>query len=152
MHRIHIITIGALVAVIAALSFILVNNHVQSQYEKRDARYTAFALKTGKDHTASEIVHRKAMAAAAIKFEKETKNAVKTQKNRDVRTLRRVVRRMKSRARRETEAARNSGYSAGNSAGFSAGHSTGVDDGVRKASDELTCSDDLDVPLPFCNF
>jgi hypothetical protein len=152
MNRVHIIAIGALVAVIAALSFMLVNNHVQSEYDERDAKYTALALKTGKDQTAAEIVHRKAMAAAAIKFEKETKKAVKTQKNRDVRILRRVVRRLKSRSRREAQAARNSGYAAGNSAGFSAGHSTGVDDGVHRASDELTCSDDLDVPLPFCNF
>ena len=44
------------------------------------------------------------------------------------------------------------GYSAGNSAGFSSGHSTGVEEGVNKASDELSCSDDSDVDLPPCFF
>jgi len=44
------------------------------------------------------------------------------------------------------------GYSAGNSAGYSSGHSTGVEEGVTKASDDLTCSDDPDANLPPCFF
>ena len=42
------------------------------------------------------------------------------------------------------------GYAAGNSAGYSSGHSAGVDEGVDKASDSLTCSDDPDAGLPPC--
>jgi hypothetical protein len=44
----------------------------------------------------------------------------------------------------------SAGYSAGNSAGYSAGNAAGVEEGVEKASDELTCSDDSDVALPAC--
>jgi flagellar biosynthesis/type III secretory pathway protein FliH len=44
----------------------------------------------------------------------------------------------------------NDGYAAGNSAGYSSGHSVGVDEGVDKASDSLTCSDDPDAGLPPC--
>ena len=50
----------------------------------------------------------------------------------------------------------NDGYAAGNSAGYSSGHSegveAGVEEGIEKGSDELSCSDDLDVPLPPCNY
>lgn len=50
----------------------------------------------------------------------------------------------------------NDGYAAGNSAGYSSGHSEGVEEGVEEGieqgSDELSCSDDLDVPLPPCNY
>lgn len=63
--------------------------------------------------------------------------------------------RAKDEARRAGEAAgyssgQSEGYSSGQSAGFSSGHSAGVDEGIEQASDELDCSDDLDVPLPFC--
>ena len=46
----------------------------------------------------------------------------------------------------------SAGYSAGTSAGYTSGRSDGIDEGIDTASDELTCSDDLDVPLPFCDF
>ena len=53
-------------------------------------------------------------------------------------------------------AGNSAGYSAGNSAGYSSGHSEGVEEGVEegieKGSDELSCSDDLDVPLPPCDY
>jgi hypothetical protein len=148
--RIQIFTICALLSVVLALCAVLIIGHVKGEYQKRDDRYAALAIKTDRNAKETVIRHNKAMSAAAIKFEKETKRAVKHQKNHDTAVLRRVVRRMKVRARREAEAARAAGYSSGNSAGFNTGHSVGVDDGVKKASDELTCSDDLDVPLPFC--
>ena len=151
MPRVHIFAILALLTVVFALIVIMISTHVNGEYQKRDDKFALLAIKTDVNTKTADTTHRKAMATAAIKFEKETKKAVKTQKNRDVKVLRRVIRRMKVRARRESKAARDAGYSAGNSAGFSSGHSSGVDDGVRKASDELTCSDDLDVPLPFCN-
>ena len=61
---------------------------------------------------------------------------------------------------RETEKARqegvNSGYSSGQSVGFSSGkeegQEEGFEEGIEEASDELVCSDDLDVPLPACSF
>jgi hypothetical protein len=152
MSRIHLAAFAALAAAVLALTSIIVVSNVHAAYDQRDARFVAFVHKSDQDKQRATITHNKAMAAAAIAYEAATRKAVRKQKHRDVKVLRRVVRRMKSRARREAEAARNAGYSAGNRAGFSAGHSTGVDDGVRKASDELTCSDDLDVPLPFCNF
>jgi hypothetical protein len=43
------------------------------------------------------------------------------------------------------------GYSSGNADGYSSGHESGVEDGIDTASDELTCSDDMDVALPMCN-
>ena len=50
------------------------------------------------------------------------------------------------------DAGHTAGYGAGNSAGYSSGHTTGVQDGIEEGSDELTCSDDKDVPLPPCSF
>ena len=43
------------------------------------------------------------------------------------------------------------GYSAGSSAGYESGRDTGVQEGINEATDELVCSDDSDVPLPYCN-
>jgi hypothetical protein len=48
------------------------------------------------------------------------------------------------------ESGQAAGYSSGNAAGFSSGKSAGVEEGITKASDELVCSDDLDVDLPPC--
>ncbi|HTE63526.1 MAG TPA: hypothetical protein VK631_24430 [Solirubrobacteraceae bacterium] len=46
----------------------------------------------------------------------------------------------------------NAGYSSGSAAGYSSGKEVGVEEGIDKASDELTCSDDMDVALPMCNW
>lgn len=64
------------------------------------------------------------------------------------------------RLERATKKAREAGYSTGSAAGYSsgktdgysAGNADGVEEGLVKGSDELTCSDDMDVPLPACNF
>jgi hypothetical protein len=48
------------------------------------------------------------------------------------------------------ESGQAAGYTSGNAAGFSSGKSAGVEEGISKASDELVCSDDLDVDLPPC--
>lgn len=146
-----VFAIGALTVVVLALVGIVLSNHVNHEYSKRDDRYVALALKSDKNMKSTKIVHAKAMSAAAIKFEKATKKAVKAQKNRDVRTLRRVVRRYKSRIRREIKAAHDAGYSSGSATGYSSGHSEGEKDGLVKGSDSLTCSDDPDVYwLPAC--
>lgn len=146
-----VFAIGALTVVVLALVGIMISNHVNHEYTKRDDRYVALALKSDKNMKSTKIAHSKEMAAAAIKFEKTVKKEVKKQKNRDVRTLRRVVRRYKSRLRRETKAARDAGYSSGNATGYSSGHTEGEKDGLVKGSDSLTCSDDPDVYwLPPC--
>ena len=44
-----------------------------------------------------------------------------------------------------------SGYSSGSAAGYSSGNADGIEEGIDVASDELSCSDDMDVALPFCN-
>jgi septal ring factor EnvC (AmiA/AmiB activator) len=58
-------------------------------------------------------------------------------------------------ANERADASYNSGYSSGSSAGYSsgssAGYSSGRSAGMVEASDELACSDDLDVTwLPLC--
>ena len=62
--------------------------------------------------------------------------------------MRRVVKRLKRQAVREAQQS----YASGSQAGFSSGREAGVDEGVLKASDELICSDDVDVALPYCNY
>jgi hypothetical protein len=90
------------------------------------------------------------------------------------RAVKKAVKKERKRAEKQAERARNEGYSAGNSAGYGAGHSAGYsegedagysdgsadgysdgsadgyEDGLDDASDEVTCSDDPDVPLPYC--
>lgn len=56
------------------------------------------------------------------------------------------VRKLRQAAARRADQA----YSTGNSVGRAAGYNEGVGDGITKASDDLTCSDDPDVPLPYC--
>ncbi len=56
------------------------------------------------------------------------------------------VRRMRQTAARRA----NEAYSAGSSVGRATGYNEGIDDGITKASDDLVCSDDPDVPLPPC--
>lgn len=73
-------------------------------------------------------------------------------RNRSV--TRRVVRRLKKAMERRA----NQAYASGSSAGFSSGRNAGVNEGreegiqegIAVASDEVTCSDDPDVPLPYC--
>ncbi|MDO9354694.1 MAG: hypothetical protein Q7T55_13435 [Solirubrobacteraceae bacterium] len=57
----------------------------------------------------------------------------------EIRKMRKVADRKAARA-----------YSSGSAVGHQQGYSDGVDDGITKASDDITCSDDPDVPLPYC--
>ena len=76
------------------------------------------------------------------------------------RAVKRAVKKERKRAERLAETARNEGYGDGSVAGFSSGHSTGYsegesegfEDGMDTASDDLECSDDPDVPLPYFNW
>ena len=79
--------------------------------------------------------------------------AHKRETRKTVRDVRRRTRRAERRAadKREEEA-RSAGYSSGNSAGFSSGHAEGESEGYSEGLDDGAepCSNDLDVPLPFC--
>ena len=76
------------------------------------------------------------------------------------RAVKRAVKKERKRAQKLAETARNQGYSDGSVAGYSSGHSAGYsegesegfEDGMDTASDDLACSDDPDVPLPYCNW
>ena len=88
------------------------------------------------------------------------------------RAVKRAVKKERKRAERLAETARNEGYSDGSVAGYGSGHtagysrasevdegwkvaegeSEGFEDGMDTASDDLDCSDDPDVPLPYCNW
>lgn len=76
------------------------------------------------------------------------KHAEKKIKNRNKVVMRRLVKRLK----KETERKAQQSYASGSQLGFSTGREAGVEEGVLKASDELTCSDDVDVALPYCNY
>ena len=75
-----------------------------------------------------------------------------------VRKQRRITRRNeRKRAERLSDTARNQGYSSGNSAGYGAGHSAGYSEGDSDGYSEgledaepQQCSNDIDVPLPYC--
>lgn len=112
-----------------------------------------------------------AVAAAVQKAEKqnavemaEMKQAAREHERKAVRKAKRSTRKLeRKRAEQKAERARSEGYSAGNTAGYGAGHSAGYSDGessgrtagyeegIDAASDDLTCSDDPDVALPYCN-
>jgi len=107
------------------------------------------------------------VAAAVQKADKqnavemaEMKQAAREHERKAVRKAVRSTRKLeRKRAAKKAERARSEGYSAGNSAGYGAGHpagysdgeSSGYEEGIDDASDDLTCSDDPDVALPYCN-
>jgi hypothetical protein len=90
----------------------------------------------------------KAVAERSRRADIEEKRAVKRAKGSQRKADRKV---WKKRMEKAVNNARNVGYSSGSAAGYSSGRSTGVEEGLKKGSDELTCSDDLDVPLPPCD-
>jgi peptidoglycan hydrolase CwlO-like protein len=56
-------------------------------------------------------------------------------------------------ANQRADANYSAGYSAGNSAGYEQGNASGYSSGLSAGSDQLTCSDDVDVYwLPACNY
>lgn len=65
--------------------------------------------------------------------------------------IRRVVRKLKKSGDRRAQQAFASGNASGFSSGRQQGFDDGVDEGIERASDEVVCSDDPDVPLPYCN-
>jgi hypothetical protein len=147
----RIAAIGALVLAVLAAGLTLTTNHVQAQYKQRDDRYAALAITTDRDEKAATLAASRAKDTAV-------NDAVAAEKRRSERVIKRVVRKMKRSARRKMDEAyakgQRDGYSSGNAAGYSAGHSSGRDEGysegMEEASDDLACSDDPDVPLPYC--
>jgi hypothetical protein len=115
--------------------------------ERRDAVNLAVA-KADNEHAAQ-------LAEVRLDAKAHEKRAVK-------RAVKRTMKKERKRAAKLAERARSEGYSSGNTAGYGAGHSAGysegneagveegIDEGIDIASDDLTCSDDPDVPLPYC--
>ncbi len=75
------------------------------------------------------------------------------------RAVKKAVKKERKRAQRLADTARNEGYSNGSAAGYGSGHSAGYsegesdgfENGIDTASDDVECSDDPDVPLPYCD-
>jgi hypothetical protein len=94
----------------------------------------------------------------------DVKSAQTAARKHETRRVKRINRTWRKRLARETEQARqagiDSGYASGQSVGFVSGKEEGeeegfeegVEEGLEEASDDLVCSDDPDVPLPFCSF
>lgn len=65
-----------------------------------------------------------------------------------------VIRRVVSRLKRASERRASQSFASGSQAGYQSGSEAGFEQGEQaglfKASDELVCSDDSDVPLPAC--
>lgn len=78
--------------------------------------------------------------------------AEKKIKDRNKVVVRRVVRNLKKSGDRKAQQSFSSGTQSGFSSGKEQGVEEGVEEGLERGSDELTCSDDLDVPLPSCDF
>jgi flagellar biosynthesis/type III secretory pathway protein FliH len=84
---------------------------------------------------------RDALAKQAAKFRKR------------IARVRHVVRKRGYRAGRALgyEAGTHEGYAKGKAAGYSLGRWVGIREGVRVATDQVTCSDDPDSRLPACS-
>ena len=150
------ITLGRRAAVISAGVLVtialLVGATAAYSDHKADARAHVAEVKSLNARHGRQIVALKTAAVAHEKaaIKKAVKKAVRKQKRHDLRVMHRVAKKQKNRRNRESEAARQAGQAAGYSGGFNAGHEVGREDGLIEGSDELTCSDDLDVPLPPC--
>jgi hypothetical protein len=149
-----IIGLTLLIMFALAAGAIAFNNHIHGVYRTKDDAYRVLAIRSD-----GLLKRTKATDAAALK------KAVLTQKTTDQRKLKRTITKMTKQRSKAVKAAQKagyksgqqagytSGYSSGNSAGYSSGHSAGVQDGLVQGSDQLTCSDDLDVYwLPACDF
>lgn len=120
---------------------------------------------TSRTNTAVEKAVRTARGEETAKRHVEVKAAKTAARKHETRRVKKLNRRWKSRLARETEKARqagvNSGYASGQTAGFASGREQGeasgreegFEDGLDAGSDELDCSDDIDIYwLPSCNF
>lgn len=110
-----------------------------------------------------EVVRAETKATVAAAVEIAVTDAVEKKgaedKAKRLKIMHRAAVRMKARHRVEIRKVRRVGerkaaraYSSGSAVGQQTGYAAGVDDGITKASDDLTCSDDPDVPLPYCFF
>lgn len=92
------------------------------------------------------------VAAVKASVKETTKKVRRAQMRADRKVWMKRLKEHEAKAREAGYSSGNAaGYSSGNSAGYSSGHSSGVEEGIETASDELTCSDDLDVALPACD-
>lgn len=101
----------------------------------------------------------KQAVVAAVRENNEEQRAVRRRAlERAERALKRrnrvVIRRVVSRLKRASERRASQSFASGSQAGYQSGSQAGFEQGEQaglfKASDELVCSDDSDVPLPAC--
>ena len=126
--------------------------------------YTMGASSRRSDTDVVRLVDRKVSVAVGERGAKAeadqraaVRKAVKAARRSQLRRDRRVWRGRTRRAVRKAEDSAydrgsSAGFASGNAAGYTAGHGDGVEDGIDTASDELDCSDDLDVALPACSW
>jgi hypothetical protein len=116
-------------------SALALNASVQSKYEEKDDAFRALAIRTDTDKRKTANATTRTAAAAVVAQEKAVTTAVKAEKRRAERVVRRVVRKMKVSARRKIDEAYKKGQSAGYSSGSAAGYSSGKDEGFYDGFD-----------------
>lgn len=116
-------------------SALALNAHVQGNYDERDDAYTALAIRTDTDKRATTAAAKRTARVAVVAQDKAVIAAVKAEKKRAERVVRRVVRKMKVSARRKVDEAYKKGQSVGYSSGSAAGYSNGKDDGFYDGFD-----------------
>jgi hypothetical protein len=116
-------------------SALALNAHVQGNYDDKDDAYRALAIRTDTDKRRTAATAKDTARAAVVAQEKAVTAALKAEKKRAERVVRRVVRKMKVSARRKVDEAYKEGQSAGYSSGSAAGYSTGKDDGFYDGFD-----------------
>jgi hypothetical protein len=142
-------TTAAVVATLLALT--LVASYAAYSYgestRKSDAAVKTLVLSRVSSAVGDRSKQATADQGAAVKT--ATKNAKRAQRKHDMKKLRTAVKKAEQKA---YAAGQGAGFSSGSAAGYSSGHSNGVRDGIIEGSDELTCSDDSNVPLPACSY
>jgi flagellar biosynthesis/type III secretory pathway protein FliH len=139
----RIVTIGSVLAVIAISAIASAAAFMVGQQTRMADSEVVLRVTNAVDERAKRAAREKrdALAKQAARFRKR------------IGRVRRVVRKRGYRAGRRFgyEDGHLEGYAAGKSAGYSLGRWVGVREGVRKASDQLKCSDDPDARLPACS-
>ncbi len=103
-------------------------------------------VRTEKATAVQEAVNRTRAAERKVRLN-AVKSAIEKTQKRSRTVIRRVVRKLKESGDRKAAAS----YAAGSSSGYSSGFNSGEQNGLEKATDGVTCSDDVDVTwLPYC--
>ena len=150
INRRKLLVAGLAVAIIAAACYIafLVGQTTRITEATATTRTATAVTAAVKRADGKHVAAMKAAKAAAHKHERKRVAYVYAK-------WRKRVKQLKRQNAAAVTAARNAGYASGSSAGFSSGHAAGRDEGygegAHDATDEVVCSDDLDVTwLPYC--